>query len=186
MDIALTAILVACKAEETYKRIRQILASAYMVLNPTFTGSEVDVKIMEEHRLRVTQYEHIMLDTVGFNFTVPHPHLFLASLCKYSKCIMPLLDYGLTNLVVSDEEARTSFNKLIQYYKTPVILCFPPEMIAVAALMEAKGHKTASQIDGIDSSMNKIYSGKPRNSPLNHVRHCSHQISFTGSLKSSI
>lgn len=81
-----------------------------------------------------------------------------------------------TDTVVNDDEAMTSFTKLIQYYKTPVILCFPPEMIAVAALMEAKSYKAASQIDGIDSSLNQIYSGKPTNLPLIPARYYSHQI----------
>lgn len=44
-DIALTAILVASKAEETYKKIRQILAAAFLVLNPSFAGTDLDVKV---------------------------------------------------------------------------------------------------------------------------------------------
>jgi len=46
MDIALTCVLVASKAEETYKKIRQILAVAFLILNPTFHGDEVDVKVI--------------------------------------------------------------------------------------------------------------------------------------------
>jgi len=45
LDIALTCVLVACKAEETYKKIRQILSAAFVILNPQFKGSEVDVKV---------------------------------------------------------------------------------------------------------------------------------------------
>ena len=45
LDIALTAVLVACKAEETYKKIRQILAAAFVILHPEFRGSEIDIKV---------------------------------------------------------------------------------------------------------------------------------------------
>lgn len=45
MDIALTALLVASKAEETFKKIRAILSAAFIELNPSFAGSDVDVNV---------------------------------------------------------------------------------------------------------------------------------------------
>lgn len=49
LDIALTSVLVASKAEETYKKIRQILAAAFLILNPEFKGSEVDIKVQNTY-----------------------------------------------------------------------------------------------------------------------------------------
>lgn len=45
LDIALTCVLTACKAEETYKKIKQILAAAFVILNPNFKGNDVDIKV---------------------------------------------------------------------------------------------------------------------------------------------
>lgn len=87
MDMALTVILVASKAEETYKKIRHILTAAYLLLNPSFLGGEV--RIDEVHRLSVTRYEHVLLGTIGFNFALNHPITFLASLCKSLHCNLP-------------------------------------------------------------------------------------------------
>lgn len=47
LDIALTSVLVACKAEETYKKIRQILVAAFLILNPSYQGTEVDIKVIQ-------------------------------------------------------------------------------------------------------------------------------------------
>lgn len=44
LDIALTSVFVGSKAEETYKKIREILAAAFLILNPDFQGAEVDIK----------------------------------------------------------------------------------------------------------------------------------------------
>lgn len=85
MDIALTCLLVACKAEETYKKIRQILSAAFLTLNPQFKGDELDVKIVEEHRVRVAQYEHLLLESIEYNFAVRHAHEVLASFCRSLK-----------------------------------------------------------------------------------------------------
>lgn len=43
MDIALTSVLVASKAEETYKKIHQVIDAAMQVLSPNLKTVEVDV-----------------------------------------------------------------------------------------------------------------------------------------------
>lgn len=45
LDIAFTSVLVACKAEETYIKIRQILIAAFQILNPSMSVDEVDAKV---------------------------------------------------------------------------------------------------------------------------------------------
>jgi len=45
LDIALTSVFVGSKAEETYKKIREILAAAFLILNPDYQGAEVDIKV---------------------------------------------------------------------------------------------------------------------------------------------
>lgn len=45
MDIALTSVLVASKAEETYKKIHQVIEAAMQVLTPDLKSIEVGVFI---------------------------------------------------------------------------------------------------------------------------------------------
>jgi hypothetical protein len=45
LDIAFTSVLVACKAEETYIKIRQILIAVFQILNPSMSVDEVDAKV---------------------------------------------------------------------------------------------------------------------------------------------
>lgn len=121
MDIALTALLVASKGEETGKKIRHLLAAAFLTLHPTFTGTTVDVKIVEEHRLRITQYEHLVLEAIGYNFATRHAHQVLAALSR--------------TLHLSSGSAVEAFEFCRQAYMTVLVLCYPPEFIAVAAVI---------------------------------------------------
>lgn len=75
-------MLVASKAEETYKKIRQILAAAFKILNPDFAGTDDEVKIVEQHRRRVIQYEQQMLEAIQFNFLAPHIGCVLVQIGK--------------------------------------------------------------------------------------------------------
>lgn len=43
MDVALTALLVACKAEETYKRIHAILEAAMQIHAPHLRPADIHV-----------------------------------------------------------------------------------------------------------------------------------------------
>lgn len=139
----------ASKAEETYKKIRQILAAAFLVLNPSFAGSDVDVKvsprrprrpvtaqIVEEHRLKVTQYEHAVLEAIDFNFTIRHAHEVLAQMARTfdgmaGRCALR------RSHAVAEEVALEAFAFVQQSYHTPIVLCYPPEFIAMAALISA-------------------------------------------------
>lgn len=58
MDIALTALLVASKAEETYKKIRAILSAAFLELNPSFSGTDVDVNVRRTDEMLGGSYPH--------------------------------------------------------------------------------------------------------------------------------
>lgn len=42
MDIALTSVLIASKAEETYKKIHQVIEAAMQVLSPDLKTIEVN------------------------------------------------------------------------------------------------------------------------------------------------
>ncbi|PJF18095.1 hypothetical protein PSACC_02093 [Paramicrosporidium saccamoebae] len=128
MDIALTTLLVASKAEETFQRIQQILVAAYRTLNPQAEGK---VRIIEEHRVRVTQYEHLVLEAIDYNFAVRHAHEVLARIGA--------------ELDLTSESMSSAFRFCKDCYYTPIVLCYPPEFIAAAAIIwmrTAEGSKT--------------------------------------------
>lgn len=143
MDIALTCLLVAAKAEETYLRIRQILAGAFLVLNPDWQqqqqqqgGQTREVLIVEEHRARVVQYEHRVLEAIEYNFVVRHAHEVLAKLvgtCNADAEATANADAA-DGSKISVAEASAAFALLQRIYETPLVLCYPPEIIAVSAL----------------------------------------------------
>lgn len=144
LDIALTSVLVASKAEETYKKIRQILAAAFLILNPEFKGSEVDIKvrnktfsllnvylkIVEEHRRKVIQYEDRLLEAINFNFSITHPFQALLSLAQV--------------LRESDTTVSSAFAWMQRLYMTSIVLHYPPHYLALAALVEARMGKSVT------------------------------------------
>lgn len=46
MDIALTSVLIASKAEETYKKIHQVIEAAMQVLSPDLKTIEVNALLL--------------------------------------------------------------------------------------------------------------------------------------------
>lgn len=133
----------ASKAEETYKRIRQILSAAFLLLHPDFTGDETEVRIVEDHRLRVTQYEHLVLEAAGYEFAIRHAHEVLLELT--------------TEWRLGDSSSRTTeklgtaFEMLRKVYLTPLVLAYPPEYIALASLRRAfyDDPKVQRQVAGV-------------------------------------
>lgn len=126
MDMALTALLVASKAEETYKKIRQILTAAVTLLNPSAQVDQVDGAIVEEHRRRVVALEEGLLTTIGFNLdSHPHAHEALLELARELKL------YNTPNML------HSALRMLNRMYLTDLVICYTPMQLAGAALKEA-------------------------------------------------
>ncbi|KAM0683198.1 RNA polymerase II C-terminal domain kinase beta subunit [Mitosporidium daphniae] len=84
IDVAITCILVASKSEETYRKIKQILTSSCLLLNPSFKGIGSNSGEFDYHRDLVASYERLLLDVIKFNFTCHHPHEYAL---KFSKIL---------------------------------------------------------------------------------------------------
>lgn len=124
-DIGIVCILVASKSEGTHKRIRQILAMAFLILNPSFKGSDLDVEIVEEHRKKIIQYESQLLQLIQFDFDIIHGHFWMI---KWMKEL---------NLPV--EMARKSWDFIsLCYYNLSCVL-YPPSVLAMAAIDSSSG-----------------------------------------------
>lgn len=124
LDIALTAVLLANKVEDVFDKIRHVLVAAFMVLNgATYHGRPEEIRITEEHRKRVIQYERDLLISVGFNFNLSHAHTVALKLAQ---------DLRITDLL------PTTWLRLDSLYiDSDFILVYPPHVLAMNALLEA-------------------------------------------------
>ncbi|GAA5882578.1 hypothetical protein JCM16303_002053 [Sporobolomyces ruberrimus] len=80
-DVALSAILVASKLEDTLKKLRDIQIAGHQIANIMEGGtgqSEGDQSAQEAHRPQLIGIERLILQTVCFNFT-PHKSLTSSS-----------------------------------------------------------------------------------------------------------
>ena len=84
----------------------------------------------------MTQYEHLLLETVKFAFDVVHPHEELVQLISL---LDGTLDFELILLVTSVGTQKDAFAFVQQcYHVAEVILIYPPVIIAMAALFYAQ------------------------------------------------
>lgn len=108
------------KAEETYKKIRQILSAAFLILNPDFQGDDEQVKIVEDHKKRVIQYEKQMLDAIKFEFAVLHIGQMII---RVGKSLSRILD---------KDTIRNAWKLSAKFYYTNLILQYPPILIVAS------------------------------------------------------
>ena len=123
-DIALTAILLAAKTEETYKRIREILQAALVVSNPEFEGKPVDIH--EETRVAVVKLEETLLECIEFKFNT--------RLCLFKQLVL----IGSVKLRNGRETMRKAWASLVTLHCYPVIICYPGAYLAIACILYAR------------------------------------------------
>lgn len=123
-DIALTAILLAAKTEETYKRIREILQAALVVSNPEFEGKQVDIH--EETREAVVKLEETLLECIGFKFNT--------RLCLFKQLVL----IGSVKLRNGRETMRKAWESLVYLHCYPVVISFPGAYLAIACILHAR------------------------------------------------
>ncbi|KAL5594142.1 hypothetical protein BROUX41_001188 [Berkeleyomyces rouxiae] len=106
-DVALAALFVACKVEDTMKKSRDILCTAHNLKSPEHPITPDD-KSLERPSMNIISLERTILETVGFNFRVRHPQKHLAKVCR--------------SLVPDNPEGQaffaTAYSMLMDMYKT--------------------------------------------------------------------
>ncbi|PHH51218.1 CTD kinase subunit beta [Ceratocystis fimbriata CBS 114723] len=107
-DVALAALFVACKVEDTMKKSRDILCAAHNLKSPDHPITPDD-KSLERPSMNIISLERTILETVGFNFRVRHPQKHLAKVCH---------SLGLGD--PSQEFYVTAYHMLMDMYKTLV------------------------------------------------------------------
>lgn len=126
-DIALTAILVAAKAEETYRRIRDILTAAFLLDHPEWPEGQ-PVEISEEARRGVVRYEEAMLQAINYQFARVSPYNVLV---------------GMARGELGNRDARVlrhAWSTMQSLHLTPAILVYPVAYLALACIIGARMH----------------------------------------------
>lgn len=128
-DIALTSVLLACKTQETYKRIKDILSAAFLVANPDFSPDR-PVEVGEEVRQSVVQYEEIMLNCIDFKF---HHRL-----CPFKILV------GVGGGVLRNDlnTMKLAWGLLQTLHLSPMILSYPGVYLAMACIIKARCSKS--------------------------------------------
>ncbi|KAK1062594.1 RNA polymerase II C-terminal domain kinase beta subunit [Friedmanniomyces endolithicus] len=81
-DAAAAALLVSCKAEDTLKKSRDILAAAYNVKAGSHDALSADDVVFEAPSRTVIGLERLMLESSSFDFRSKYPHKLLVKVCK--------------------------------------------------------------------------------------------------------
>ncbi|KAJ1976043.1 RNA polymerase II C-terminal domain kinase beta subunit [Dimargaris verticillata] len=120
MEVNLACLFVACKAEETIKKLRDILLAAYILVHPNKDELSVDEQVILQARTHVIRCEAILLEIIHFSFEFPHPHQYTI---KFAKCLQVDMDL-----------AARAWKITTECFETNLPLRFPPHTIAVGSL----------------------------------------------------
>ncbi|KAK4151015.1 hypothetical protein C8A00DRAFT_17539 [Chaetomidium leptoderma] len=135
-DVALAALFVACKAEDTIKKSKDILCAAHNLRQP-HDHKTPDDKIFESASRFTVGLERHILETIGFDFRVQYPQKLLI---KMVRKMFPREDNG--NQEEGEKFLHIAYSMSIDLYKT-----FAPIKQATFTLVLAILELTALLLD---------------------------------------
>ena len=165
MEVAISCLFLACKVEETPKKIQSVLMSAKHVMEEQFVkslgqaafaredagrmqlgiqlGVTLDVKSSDYCLLkdRILLLERILLHTISFDLDIVHPYKILVEEMKKfgNKFAAGGLwkSVGDKKKIHLQEVAQLSICLVNDTYMTTLCLTFPPDVIARCAIVLA-------------------------------------------------
>jgi len=125
-NMAVASLFLASKTEEMLIKLRDIIMGYFRVRNPSHVPSEMEFKDMQKN---VLLSERMLLQCLGFDMTVSHPH-------------NPLLQKlrELKNYIPEDkrkEMYETAIAFITDSYRTTLCLQYPPNQILYGGIMMA-------------------------------------------------
>lgn len=119
MLVAMACLFVASKTEDTPRRAREIISTWFALKNPQNTSTSS----IEAYRVKILGLERQILETVGFDFRVRHPHKYVVKMGKL--------------LNASQEVCRLAWTIATDAYLTDAPLKLPSHVIAFASIVLA-------------------------------------------------
>ncbi|KAK4176950.1 putative C-type cyclin [Triangularia setosa] len=120
-DVALATLFVACKAEDTIKKSRDILCAAHNLRSPHDKKTPDDKQFDAPSKFTIGLERHI-LETIGFDFRVQYPQKLLI---KMARKLIPEGDRTMkfprgefSTLGPSEKLLHTAYDMSIDMYKT--------------------------------------------------------------------
>ncbi|WEW61770.1 RNA polymerase II C-terminal domain kinase beta subunit [Emydomyces testavorans] len=137
-DAAGAALFTACKIEDTLKKSRDILCTAYNLKLSRGEQLSADDPIFESHSRSIIGLERLMLESSGFDFRNRHPQKILLKLIKR---------YGLKK---DSKTARVAYTISLDLYRTFAPLKQTSTTMAFACL-ELAGRLLDDRLEEIES-----------------------------------
>ncbi|KAG5440289.1 hypothetical protein PCANB_001859 [Pneumocystis canis] len=122
-DTAAACLFVACKMEDTSKKLKDILIAGYNIKHPNGPDISFESQTIEEQKKRIIGLERMVLETSCFDFRQRHPQPYIIKFARHLK--------------LSKEIAQKAWDISVDSYKTFLPLKFTPHCIALMALVLA-------------------------------------------------
>ncbi|KAK3075378.1 RNA polymerase II C-terminal domain kinase beta subunit [Teratosphaeriaceae sp. CCFEE 6253] len=121
-DAAAAALLMSCKAEDTLKKSRDILAAAYNLKTSSHDALSADDAVFDAPSRVVIGLERLMLESSSFDFRSKYPHKLLVKLCRSLPESEEKVEVGSLAWTVATDLYRT-FAPLKQTTATMAVAC---------------------------------------------------------------
>ncbi|KAK9480422.1 cyclin-like protein [Lipomyces japonicus] len=123
LDTAHACLFVACKMEDTLKKLKDIVVASYYLKYPNSNDLNLDSPVLEEQRRRLIALERHVLETMSFDFRIRHPQPYIIKFCKF--------------LNLPSDMGKTAWLVCIDSYKTLAPLKNTPAAVALACVYVA-------------------------------------------------
>lgn len=133
IDVSIACVLTASKTEETYRKLKHILAAGLHLKHP---HTHISVIQIDEYRSKIISYEQTLLETISFDFYLVHPHEFLIKFFK------------LTFQPHHKSILHSSWRILGNMYNTSLCIQYPPGHLALGSIVFGLEH-----VSGLERSI---------------------------------
>lgn len=145
INVALTCLFMACKIEDTFKKLRDIILASnnkYQGNSNNFGSNNItlsteDERKLEEHRKIILSIEKNLLKAINFDFRTYHIEEILIMICK--------------DLNLSLKLSHLAYVIMIDSLQTEIALRVPPHSIAISCVVLASKFTDEKQIFPLDS-----------------------------------
>lgn len=158
----------ACKIEETFKNLRDILVAAHSVRHPQ--SAELDPEhVSEERKRKIMGYEKLVMESICFDYQQPHPYSYVVKFVKWIEAMQtpPLVD----GKRLAQEAYKLAVNRYVPWtrmlcyhvlfilvvsYQIPLCIEYPAHTIAAGCIYLA-----SMLIKSTDPSFEGLAKGQP-------------------------